>query len=65
MATLTFDTHDFVKKLKGVGFSEEQAEIITDLQKTTQITNAHKMVNNGRVLEWYWIAEKRQPNLHS
>jgi len=31
----TFDTHEFVKKLKGVGFSEEQAEVITDLQKTT------------------------------
>lgn len=37
MATLTFDTHDFVKKLKGVGFSEEQAELITDLQKTTML----------------------------
>jgi hypothetical protein len=35
MTTLTFDTHDFVKKLKGVGFSEEQAEVITELQKTT------------------------------
>jgi hypothetical protein len=37
MSTLTFDTHDFVKKLKGVGFSEEQAELLTDLQKTTVI----------------------------
>lgn len=35
MTTLTFDTHEFVRKLKGVGFSEEQAEVITDLQKTT------------------------------
>jgi hypothetical protein len=35
MATITFDTHEFVKKLKDVGFSEEQAEVITDLQKTT------------------------------
>ncbi|PPD41088.1 MAG: DUF1640 domain-containing protein [Methylobacter sp.] len=35
MATLSFDTHEFVKKLKDVGFSEEQAEVITDLQKTT------------------------------
>lgn len=32
---LTFDTHDFVKKLKGVGFTEEQAEVITDLQRAT------------------------------
>ena len=35
MSTLTFDTHDFVKKLKGAGFSEEQAEVLTELQKTT------------------------------
>ncbi len=35
MTTLTFDTHEFVKKLKDVGFSEEQAEVITSLQKTT------------------------------
>ena len=35
--TLTFDTHEFVKKLKGVGFSEEQAEVLTDLQKTTAL----------------------------
>lgn len=38
MTVLAFDTHDFVKKLKGVGFSEEQAELITELQKTTSIT---------------------------
>lgn len=35
MTTLTFDTHEFVRKLKDVGFSEEQAEAITDLQKAT------------------------------
>ena len=35
MNALTFDTHEFVKKLKEVGFSEEQAEAITSLQKTT------------------------------
>lgn len=35
MNTLTFDTHEFVKKLKEVGFSEEQAEVITDLQRIT------------------------------
>jgi hypothetical protein len=35
MTTITFDTHDFVKKLKGAGFSEEQAEVLTDLQKAT------------------------------
>ncbi len=35
MTTLTFDTHEFIKKLKGVGFSEEQAEVMTELQKAT------------------------------
>ncbi len=35
MTTLAFDTREFVKKLKGAGFSEEQAEVLTDLQKTT------------------------------
>lgn len=33
MTTVTFDTHEFIKELKGAGFSEEQAEIITKLQK--------------------------------
>jgi hypothetical protein len=27
MTTITFDTHSFVKKLKAVGFTEEQAEV--------------------------------------
>jgi len=27
MATITFDTHTYVKKLKAVGVSEEQAEV--------------------------------------
>ncbi len=33
MTTITFDTHEFIKELKNVGFSEEQAEAITRLQK--------------------------------
>jgi Flp pilus assembly secretin CpaC len=35
MATLAFDTYEFIKELKDVGFSEQQAEVITKLQKTT------------------------------
>jgi hypothetical protein len=27
MATITFDTHTYVKNLKAVGFTEEQAEV--------------------------------------
>lgn len=34
MATLAFDTHEFVKELKEAGFSEQQAEVITKLQKS-------------------------------
>ena len=32
---VVFDTHEFVKKLKEAGFSEVQAETLTDLQKIT------------------------------
>ncbi|MDP2392218.1 MAG: DUF1640 domain-containing protein [Methylococcaceae bacterium] len=27
MAIVTFDTHEFIKRLKSVGFTEEQAEV--------------------------------------
>jgi DNA-binding transcriptional MerR regulator len=33
MSTVTFDTHEFVKRLRDSGFSEPQAEAITDLQR--------------------------------
>ncbi len=33
MTTITFDTHEFFNELKGAGFSEQQAEAITKLQK--------------------------------
>lgn len=39
MATITFDTYEFVKKLKEVGFSEEQAHTITDLQKIASLSS--------------------------
>jgi hypothetical protein len=31
MTTITFDTHSFVKKLKAVGFTEEQAEVLLNI----------------------------------
>ena len=37
MSTSSFDTHEFFNELKGAGFSEQQAEVITRLQKTTII----------------------------
>jgi hypothetical protein len=33
MSSITFDTHQFIKELKYAGFSEEQAEVFTKLQK--------------------------------
>ncbi len=33
MTTITFDTHEFFNELKNAGFSEQQAETITKLQK--------------------------------
>ncbi len=33
MSTITFDTHEFFNELKNAGFSEQQAETITKLQK--------------------------------
>jgi len=33
MSTITFDTHEFFNELKNAGFSEQQAEVITKLQK--------------------------------
>lgn len=56
MIALTFDTHDYVKKLKGVGFSEEQAEVITDLQKVTN-TNTLDQVRHEYDLDY--LATKR------
>ncbi len=35
MSSITFDTHEYIKELKNAGFSEQQAEAITNLQKTT------------------------------
>ena len=36
MATIIFDTHEFVKRLRDAGFTEPQAEVITDLQRETR-----------------------------
>ena len=34
-AVITFDTHHFYNQLKGVGFSDEQADAIAKIQKET------------------------------
>jgi hypothetical protein len=56
MSTLTFDTHEFVKRLQGAGFSVEQAEILTELQKTT-VSNTLEQARHDYELDE--IASKR------
>ncbi len=44
MATITFDTHDFVTKMREAGFDEKQAEVIVRVIATSQdelMTNTH------------------------
>lgn len=36
MTAITFDTHEFVKKLKEAGFTEQQAEALTETIKAAQ-----------------------------
>ncbi len=36
MATVTFDTHKFVRKLKEAGFDEKQAEAVADAFRDAQ-----------------------------
>ncbi|CAK0742866.1 conserved hypothetical protein [Gammaproteobacteria bacterium] len=33
MATIVFDSHTFVKRLRATGFTEEQAEVIVDASR--------------------------------
>lgn len=47
MATITFDTHQFIRKLRDAGFEENQAEAVSDaltqaLNESTSLTLASK-----------------------
>ena len=39
MATVTLDTHRIVKRLKDAGFTDTQAEMVTDIIVETRTTN--------------------------
>lgn len=56
MTAITFDTHEFFKELKGVGFSEQQAEVITRLQKSAIKETLEQAKNDYHLDE---IATKR------
>ena len=59
MTTITFDTHDFVKKPKEAGFSEEQAETLTNLQKITASTTLEQARHDYHLDD---LATKRDSN---
>ncbi|MBF0135652.1 MAG: CCDC90 family protein [Magnetococcus sp. DMHC-1] len=44
MATVTFDTHAFVKRLKEAGFTDMQAEAMSDAVKTVQVSRLDELV---------------------
>ena len=56
MTVITFDTHEFFKELKGVGFSDQQAEVITRLQKAAIKETLEQAKNDYHLEE---IANKR------
>ena len=51
MATITFDTHEFVKKLKGAGFTDEQAEALTDTVRAAQGVDLSHQASKTDLLE--------------
>ncbi len=51
MATLTFDTHEFVKKLKEAGFTESQTEALTDTVRAAQGVDLSNLATKSDLLE--------------
>lgn len=45
MTTFTFDTHEFFNELKVAGFSEQQAKVITKLQKSAVASTLEQVRN--------------------
>jgi hypothetical protein len=43
MSAVPFDTHAFVKRLQGAGFTEEQAEVIADIQRESGAAYAEQV----------------------
>ncbi|MGH8625555.1 MAG: coiled-coil domain-containing protein [Gammaproteobacteria bacterium] len=47
MTATTFDTHEFVKKLKEAGFTEQQAEALTETIKAAQGVDLSDLVTKN------------------
>ncbi len=67
MSAVPFDTHAFVKRLQGAGFSQEQAEVIADIQRESGAAYAEQVkhdfhlgdIASGRDIEAMRIELKR------
>ena len=44
MTTITFDTHDYIKRLKAAGFDDTQAEALSDAQKKSLSETLHMSI---------------------
>jgi hypothetical protein len=51
MATITFDTHEFVKKLRAAGFTEQQAEALTETVRAAQGVDLAHLATRTDLLE--------------
>ena len=51
MSVITFDTHALVKKLKESGFAEAQAEVLSDVLKTSQQGQLEQLVTKRDLTE--------------
>ncbi|HIJ40998.1 MAG TPA: DUF1640 domain-containing protein [Deltaproteobacteria bacterium] len=51
MATITFDTLKFVKKLKAAGFGEDQAEALSEAFKESQETTIADLATKSDLKE--------------
>ena len=51
MATITFDTLKFVKRLKSAGFNDEQAEALSEAFKDSQETSIEDLTTKNDLRE--------------
>ena len=51
MTAIPFDTHEFVKKLREAGFTEQQAEVLTETVRAAQSVDLAHLATKTDLLE--------------